>query len=501
MWLFNNQAKKQRTSSAVMPVLPLPTVPTHPSTQEQSGTSEPTQPHAANETHQIAADVTNTVSAPAAAPTPKLNGNATAIPQPQEGVIPGTIAPSQEAMSAEAVKTIEAMRKKAKRKRKAIIVGIIVLFIIAVCAIAGNMLLSNASKPHQTQQTAFVTKQNFTATIKAQGQAQPVSSTYITPEIQGIVDKVYVTEGSQVKKGDTLFTIKNQEIDDAIEAANDQLAVAKKQLASAKDGKVRAQAAYDTALKAYNSAKTQQEQAALPHPDTVFEQVVSASNACDQAQLQVKNAQKQLDKAKEHAAKRTVTSPISGSVLTLGVKQGASTAMGAGQNSMPGASQLMQIADISKMRVRVAVSELDISHIEVGQPASVTFNALEHVQCDATVENISNTTEVSAQPMPNDRESVAKYMVDVIITNPDPAIRVGMSSEVTITTKNIPDALCVPSAAVYERDGANYVRVVRGDSSNGESETTECAITVVARSSNTCVIEGLEEGSEVEIES
>ena len=233
----------------------------------------------------------------------------------------------------------------------------------------------------------------------------------------------------------------------------------------------------------------------------MFEQVVSASNACDQAQLQVKNAQKQLDKAKEHAAKRTVTSPISGSVLTLGVKQGASTAMGAGQNSMPGASQLMQIADISKMRVRVAVSELDISHIEVGQPASVTFNALEHVQCDATVENISNTTEVSAQPMPNDRESVAKYMVDVIITNPDPAIRVGMSSEVTITTKNIPDALCVPSAAVYERDGANYVRVVRGDSSNGESETTECAITVVARSSNTCVIEGLEEGSEVEIES
>lgn len=399
-------------------------------------------------------------------------------------------------MSNEAAKTILEMRTKAKRKKRLIAGACGVLLVIVIGASAAATYL-NSNKPTPTQiATAPVTKEDFTSTVKAQGSAQPSSSTVITPEVEGIIDEVFVSEGSYVHAGDTLFTIKNADLDQAVADAQDGVAMAKKAYAQAQDACARAQQAYERALAAYNNAPTAEAQAAMTDPDQVYEQYIAAQNAQDQAKVQLKQAQAQATKAQEHAAKRVVKAPIDGSIITMNAKKGAGVGMSAMNASSFGRdahAPLMQIADMSKLRLRIQVSEMDISSIQAGQPAKVRFSALPDVSCTARVDAIANISQNAESGMADGpARSIAQFNVDMIVDNPDPSIKIGMSADVVITTKEIKDALCVPTAAIYDSDGKTYVDVVKNPDAQ-EPEFEQKEVQVLARGSGTCAITGVSE--------
>lgn len=435
----------------------------------------------------------------------KKNTN-TVPPLPQNNQVPVqnmSTLKKDEADANQALNAIMELRKKKRRKNKIIglsILGICVLFIIA--GVVGSFL-SKSRNSAQDAPLATVEKHDFTSTIKTSGTAEPVSNTVVTPEVDGIIDEVRVNQGANVKKGDVLFAIKNDTLDKAVQTAQNQLNVAKKQVKSARDAYSRAYASYRKALNEYNSAPSAEVQKTLPDPDTVYESVASAQSAIDQAKLAADQAQSAVDDAREKANKRTVVAPCDGNVITMNAKRGAAVgsltagmAGSIGQNPENGI--LIQIADLSKMRVRLSVSEIDISAIKPGQQAKVTFSALPGVTCDAVVENIASTAEnaaVASSQIGATTNTMANYAVDVLIDKPHESIKCGMTADVEIVTQEVKNALVVPTSCIVEEDGTSYVYVLDDNHDGNAKSFTKHAVNVIARSGSQTAIEGVAEGT------
>ena len=385
----------------------------------------------------------------------------------------------------QAMQSLLAHRKKRRVKR---IIGAVVAALV-VCVIA--FMLYNTMNPPEdpgayAPTTAVVTRGDFQDSVKASGSVQPVSSVVVTPEVDGIIVSVNVAQGDHVEKGQTLLTLKNDELDKAVREAGMQLRSAKNQLSSA-------QQAYQQAYDAY-------------YADTEgmvdVETVNSAVDAVDSAQLALESAQSAYNDAVATANKRTVVAPASGSVVSMNAVEGSAVGAGAGATTGGSGSggSLIVIGDLSQMKVTVQVNEVDISKIAVGQNATVTFSALPDVQLDAAVTNIATLSSAEGSGgYDSYGGSVVTYAVDLLIPQPDPNLKPGMTASVAIISTDIPNALMVPASAVTTGEGDQAtVDVVTSWGEDGMPTTETRTVRILASGGADVVVEGdLQEGDEV----
>ena len=128
---------------------------------------------------------------------------------------------SQEADDAEAfiaLQNLEKRRAAKRRSRRLKIVGAIA----AVAVAGGGLLLRNLLTPAPAEvdygpDVAVVERRDFTTSVQGTGSLSPYESVVVTPEVNGIIDTVKVSEGQSVGVGDVLLTIRSDEIDKAIE--------------------------------------------------------------------------------------------------------------------------------------------------------------------------------------------------------------------------------------------------------------------------------------------
>lgn len=386
----------------------------------------------------------------------------------------------------DAMASLLAHRKK--RRRRNIIVGI-----VAACAVVAVLVWTvtsqqSANAPEEPSlQTTPVMRGKFTDEVKASGNVQPMNSVVVTPEVDGIISEVFVSEGDYVEEGTTLLAIRNDSLDKALREANIQLQSAKTQLSSAKEN-------YATAYNAYYADQTD------------LATVNSAADAVDSAQLALETAQSAYDDAVATADKRTVTAPASGTIVVMNAVEGAAVGSGAGAGAAAtvssGASgSLITIGDLSQMTVSVQVNEMDISKVSVGQAARATFSALPNVELDATVTRIATVSSSDASSAVSAYGgNVVTYAVDLLIPNPDPALKPGMTASVTISSTDIPDALMLPLSAVNGEGDQATVSVVTGQDETGFPTTEERHVTVLANNGTMAAVEGdVAEGDEVVI--
>ncbi|MCH4053746.1 MAG: efflux RND transporter periplasmic adaptor subunit [Atopobiaceae bacterium] len=358
-----------------------------------------------------------------------------------------------------AVQSLERHRKE-RRRRKIVRTLVVVAIVAAVAIFAILHGMSSEDDTGETLATASAYTGTLTDSVSVSGAAQPVTSVWATPEIEGTIATVNVTEGQQVNAGDVLFTIKNDSLDQDVSSAQAAVASAEAQLSSAK-----------AQLAAGQQAQTAAQQAADGDGlgdgggDASGVDVASLNAAVAEAQANLQSARLTLDNAQAQANKRTVVSPIAGTVLSCTAEVGASTtgsASGASGSSSTPAQ--VQIADLSQLKVRVQVDEDDIVSVAEGQAAKVTFSALPDVELDAQVVHIAATTSASADASAMGDSGSASYDVDVLIPSPDPRIKPGMTADVEIIFSSLDDALIVPSTAVTDNgDGTGSVTVVTYD--------------------------------------
>lgn len=364
--------------------------------------------------------------------------------------------------------------KRAERRRKKLIrrgIAAGVVGAVALIAIVATLVINAQPQGASGPVTDMVTEGTFSTTVEAKGQLKPISSSVVSPSVDGTVDSINVQAGQSVNEGDVLMTIKNDELDRNVAEAKRAVAAAQEDLANAQKAATAAQATPTTDADGASAAAG----VSAASEDT---------NAVSAAQRSLASAQANLDQANAKAASRTVTAPSSGSIVELNAKVGATVTGGMimGESDTSGGKQCMQIADLSKMKVTVQVGEKDIAKIAVGQSANVTYPAFPDIVSQGTVTAIASVANSDAA---NGGGSVT-FNVDILIEAPDARLKPGMTAEVSVVTEQLDDVVMVPTMALMTEDGEHYYVNVATDDEG--KQTHRVKVAVVTQNDNEAVV-------------
>lgn len=147
-------------------------------------------------------------------------------------------------------------RRRAERKRKKLIkIGIACAVVLALVGfLVGRSILSGSKEEETSLETAVVERGNYENVISGSGALKAGSSVIVTPEVDGIIESLSVTEGQHVNEGDVLFTIKNDSYDRKVHEAQQDVTSAQQALDAAQRGVGTAEAARDEAWSKYQEA-------------------------------------------------------------------------------------------------------------------------------------------------------------------------------------------------------------------------------------------------------
>jgi HlyD family secretion protein len=404
------------------------------------------------------------------------------------------------AQAATELKAFKALETRSSRKRRSKRIRILVIIAAALVVVIGGFVLLSSLLSPPDQNTAplaeEVTSGNFDEVLDSTGKLEAVEQVTITPEIDGTVAEVRVSEGGSVAAGQVLFTIDNPDLDRQVESAQRGLDGANVGYNGAVSARNSANAQASTAYQAWLDAKAAADAAAAappqaptdptdpsnpssptapsasdsslqPSPDAAWAQYQSAKaqadgaqTQVDQAWLQVKEAEAALEQSRNAASKREVSSPIAGQVVLSNIERGTKLSTLAQSGKVP-----MQIANLNQMVVSVPINEIDILKLGVGQAAEVSFDALDGYLAQATVRSIATTPSSGGSDQLSPGGGIVTYQVDLLIESPDPRLKIGMSASATVFINSFENALIVNALAITENEQGTTVTVLEADGS------------------------------------
>ncbi len=113
---------------------------------------------------------------------------------------------------------------------------------------------------------------------------------------------------------------------------------------------------------------------------------------------------------------------------------------------------IIKLPDQGKMQVKAKIGEARVNRVKPGMSAVVRIEALRGVELKGTVKTVSAYASDENWFNPNTKE----YDAIIIVDNPPPILKPGMSAQVSIRVETIPDVVQVPIQAVVERGGKHY---------------------------------------------
>lgn len=146
----------------------------------------------------------------------------------------------------------------------------------------------------------------------------------------------------------------------------------------------------------------------------------------------------------------------------------------------------------------VSLNEVDVATVKVGQPATLTFDAIDGLSIAGKVSGVDLIGTVT--------QGVVTYNVEIAFDTQDPRVKSGMSVSAAIVTNVKQDVLTVPNSAVQSQGNSKFVLIPSAPtvkSSTGQGVTmatapTEQEVEVgVSNDSTTEIVSGLKEGDSV----
>lgn len=318
--------------------------------------------------------------------------------------------------------------------------------------------------------TEKIMKRTIIETVNASGKVYPEDERKVSSDVSGEVVEMYVEEGDSVRKGQLLAKVFADVLtsakDRAASVVNQQQAQVGNTEASLRSFEARlnqAKLAYDRQKKLYDEkviSKAEFETAESVYL-TAKADLEAAKQTIRSGKASVQSAQASLTEAEKNLSRTGIISPMDGIVSLLAVKRGERVA----GNSFSLGTEIMRVADMSKIEVRVDVGENDIPKVKIGDSAIVEVDAYNDRKFKGVVTQISSSS-TSAQTTGAAAASgdVTNYKVYIRIDPSsyadliDPAkgknlpFRPGMSASADIMTTKQANVLAVPILAVTTRD-------------------------------------------------
>ena len=269
--------------------------------------------------------------------------------------------------------------------------------------------------------------------VSATGNLQPTNTVDVGSELSGIVDKVYVDDNDEVKKGQVLARLDLSKLSDAVAKSRASLAAAEAQVlqAQATVAEARATLARYRQVQALSGGKVP----SRTEMDVAEANLKRAEANEASARASVVQARATLQSDETNLSKASIRSPIDGVVLSREVDPGQTVA------ASFQAPVLFKLAeDLTKMELQVDVDEADVGQVKAGQKASFGVDAWPGREYRAVITRVGYGAKQS--------EGVISYLTVLEVANDDLSLRPGMTGTAEITTLTRENALLVPNAAL-----------------------------------------------------
>ena len=358
-------------------------------------------------------------------------------------------------------------------KKKNLIIGVV---IVALVGVLGYFVIekSKETDAKYVVKTTKVTKGDILETVSATGRIKPEREVKISPEVPGEIIELPIKEGMKVSAGDLLININPDLYQSSVSRSQAGVNSAKANMANTKARLVQAKA------RLVNSERDFKRQEKLNKDGVVSDaefdkikseyevakaEVMAAEESLRAAEYNIKSAAATVKEANDNLKRTTIYSPMNGTISKLNVELGERVV---GTAQMAG-TELMRVADLTKMEVHVEVNESDIVRVKIGDRATVEVDAYLNRKFYGTVKEIANSSASSGTQTTNEitvfnvKISIDNESYKDLIDTENPHLspfRPGMSANVEIFTNELDDILLVPIQAVTIRPDTS-VKVTR----------------------------------------
>lgn len=363
---------------------------------------------------------------------------------------------------------------------------LIILLIVAIGAGAFVVNRNRSSNATMQYQTATIERGNVTATIGATGTVRAKQTAVLVWQAAGTVEEVNVKAGTPVKAGDVLASLRKTSLPQSVIMAEADLVSAQRnleELQSSDTARAQSVIALRNAQEAYDKAFDYRDQlnSEITIQDVklvrVFgrtvpkvterkgmadaETIEKADEDLELAKAKLDDAQREFDRLKDGADPADVAAAqarVDAAQATLNLARVIAPFAGTVTESYPlpgdqvgAGSTAFRIDNLENLYVDVEVSEVDINSVNVGQPVTLTFDAI------LEKETPYNGKIVEVAQAGTAVQGVVSFKVTVELTDADGLVKPGMTAAVNIVVKEITDELLVPNRAVRLSDGVRVV--------------------------------------------
>jgi HlyD family secretion protein len=412
------------------------------------------------------------------------------------------------------------------------------ILLLLVAGLFGAKQAGLIGKPKTTEVEYTTVKRNdIIERVTASGKVQPEVEVKLSPDVSGEIISLNVAEGDSVVKGQLLLKIRPDNYESLMARAQASVnsnkanyEQTKTMVLQAESRLIQAKANFDRNKKLYNDKvisasdfETFESNYAVAQQD-----VASAKANVSAALFNIKNAEAGMKDAAENLRKTTIFAPVSGIISLLNVEVGERVV---GTSQMAG-TEMMRIANLRNMEVRVNVNENDIVRVSIGDTAEIDVDAYNASgrKFRGVVKEIANTAAGLASSTATasvSADAVTEFQVKVKILNESFSdlmgtrakksypFKPGMTASVEIITERKNKVVSVPIAAVTTRsdaapaqpaeEGADDSKMVKTQAVikevvfvevNGKAEMREVK-TGISDFENIEMISGVKEGDQI----
>ena len=355
--------------------------------------------------------------------------------------------------------------------------------------LAGCSKQEKEKDPVVTVQVTPAARATISQTVSAEAVVYPLQQATVAPKITSTVKEFLVQRGSRVKKGQLLAVLENKDLAAAVQASKGDFDQADanyvttvnaglpQQIQKAELDAATAKAAFDAQQKVYDSRKELFQQGALPQRD--FD---AATVALAQARSQNEQAQRQLADLQRLGKEQALKAAQGSRLSAEGKYRGAEAQLSYSEIRSPidgyvtdrplyvgdlaTANQpMLTVMDTSRLIAKSHIAQSDAALLKVGNPAELKVAGLD--------EPIKGRVSL-VSPALDPGSTTIEVWVEAV--KPNPALKPGMTVEVSMTAKTVKDALVVPTPAVFRNnEGANYV-VIAGSDGHAHVKTIQVGV-------------------------
>ncbi|MEO5990747.1 MAG: efflux RND transporter periplasmic adaptor subunit, partial [Ferruginibacter sp.] len=345
-----------------------------------------------------------------------------------------------------------------------------------------------------------VEKRTITELVSASGKVYPEIEVKVSPDISGEITELTVQEGDTVKKGQLLgriyadiYSIQRDQAASGVAQSEAQIANSKAQVANSQASLGALSASMEQAQRNFDMQnRLFQEKVISKNEFNIAEANLKSSKANYEAAVQaikgsqatVRSAQasassaiSNLERANKDLSRTAIIAPMDGVVSLLNVKKGERVV---GSNMMAG-TEILRIADMSSIEIRVDVGENDVPKIKIGDKAIVTVDAYSDRKFEGIVTQVasSNTGAASQSSMGATSTDVTQYKVYIrllsdsykdLLGKGSFPFRPGMNASADIQTESHKDVISVPINAVTTREKSDSAKAQIKKSGSSEDD-------------------------------